>query len=262
VLTERGLSTLKADEGGYGPALADHRTALGVLDEAVVRAGLRLGDDIAYALDVAATHFFDPGTGDYRLESEQRTLDADGLADYLEELVDAHPIVSIEDPFGEDDWASWSRFTARLGDRLQIVGDDLFTTNAARLHRGIAEHSANAILVKMNQIGTLTETLQVVADARAADFRTVVSARSGETEDAALADLAVGMGAGQIKIGSVAQSERLAKYNQLLRIERELGEQARFASWTALAPGLGLPVRSRKSVRILAFAGVMLTPDE
>jgi enolase len=192
----------------------------------VARAGLRLGEDIAYALDVAATHFFDPATGRYALASEGRDLDAAGLAAYVEELADAHPIVSVEDPLAEDDWEAWATFTDRLGDRLQIIGDDLFTTDIDRLNRGIDEASANAVLVKMNQIGTLSETFDVVARAREAGLRTVISARSGDTEDPALADLG-----GQIKIGSVTQSERLAKYNQLLRIERDLGDDASFAGW-------------------------------
>ncbi|UGS36167.1 phosphopyruvate hydratase [Capillimicrobium parvum] len=229
VLAERGLSTLKADEGGYGPRLDDHRAALRLMDDAVARAGLRPGDDVVYALDVAATHFF---TGDaYRLDSEGRTLSADALAQYIGDLAAEHPIASVEDPLAEDDWPAWAAFTQRLGDGLQIVGDDLFTTNLARLDRGIAERSANAVLVKMNQIGTISETLDVVARAKEAGFRTVISARSGETEDPALADLAVGTRSGQIKVGSVTGGERLAKYNRLLRIERELGDRAAFAGW-------------------------------
>jgi enolase len=199
------------------------------MDAAVARAGLRPGDDVVYALDVAATHFF---TGDaYRLDSEDRTLSAAALAQYIGDLAAEHPIVSVEDPLAEDDWPAWAALTQRLGDRLQVVGDDLFTTNIARLDRGIAERSANAVLVKMNQIGTVSETLDVVARAQGAGFRTVISARSGETEDPALADLAVGTGGGQIKVGSVTGGERLAKYNRLLRIERELGDRATFAGW-------------------------------
>jgi enolase len=229
LLAERGLSTLKADEGGYGPRLDDHRAALRLMDDAVDRAGLRPGDDVVYALDVAATHFF---TGDaYRLASEDRTLSAAELAGYVAELAAEHPVVSVEDPLAEDDWPAWAAFTARLGDRLQVVGDDLFTTNLGRVERGIAEASANAVLVKMNQIGTITETLDVVARAKEAGLRTVISARSGETEDDALADLAVGTDGGQIKVGSVTGGERLAKYNRLLRIERSLGERAVFARW-------------------------------
>lgn len=230
LLAERGLSTLKADEGGYGPALPDHRAALRLLDAAAERAGLTPGEEIAYALDVAATHFHDPASGGYRLASEWRTLTAAELTDYVAELARDHAIVSVEDPLGEDDWPAWGALTARLGDRLQIVGDDLFTTDLARVERGIAERSANAVLVKMNQIGTISETADVVARAHAAGLETVISARSGETEDAALADLAVGLRGGQIKIGSITQSERLAKYNRLLRIEHDLGDDARLAS--------------------------------
>lgn len=229
LLAAQGHSTLKADEGGYGPTLDSHRCALQLLDRAVERAGLRVGDDIAYALDVAATHFF--ADGDYALASEQARLAPGELIGYLSALAEDHPIVSIEDPLAEDDWDAWSQITARLGDSLQIVGDDLFTTNLTRLERGIANDSANAVLVKMNQIGTISETIDVVARAKAAGFRTVISARSGETEDPALADLAVGLDGRQIKIGSVTQSERLAKYNQLLRIEDALGDDARLASW-------------------------------
>jgi enolase len=231
LLAERGLSTLKADEGGYGPRLDDHRAALLLMDEAVARAGLRLGDDVLYAIDVAATHFFDAASSGYRLSSEDRTLSAEQLGDYVDALADEHPIASVEDPLSEDDWTAWAQFTVRLGDRLQVLGDDLFTTDIARLERGIAECSANAVLVKMNQIGTISETLDVVARAKEAGLGTVISARSGETEDAALADLAVGTGGGQIKIGSVTQSDRLAKYNQLLRIEQQLGDDAALAPW-------------------------------
>ncbi len=229
LLAERGLTTLRADEGGYGPPLDGHRGALRLLDQAVVQADLRLGDDVVYGVDVAATHFFSQGR--YALASEGRTLSPAEIADYVAELARDHPIASVEDPLAEDDWEAWAGFTARLGDRFQVVGDDLFTTNIERLERGIAERSANAVLVKMNQIGTISETLDVVARAKQAGFRTVISARSGETEDPALADLAVGCDGGQIKVGSVTQSERLAKYNQLLRIEQELGDDAVLAPW-------------------------------
>jgi enolase len=234
VLRERGLSVLKADEGGFGPPLASHATALELLDTAVERAGLRLGDDVAYALDVAATHFYDPSSGAYALASEGRTCTPQELTAELAELADRHPVLSVEDALAEDDWEGWTTLTAELGDRLQIVGDDLFTTNLARLEYGIERGAANAVLVKMNQIGTISETLAVVERAKAAGYRTVISARSGETEDPALADLAVGTAGGQIKVGSVAQSERLAKYNQLLRIEEELGADA-YAGRAALA---------------------------
>jgi enolase len=235
LLGARGLSTLRADEGGFGPRLADHGEALQLMDEAVAHAGLTPGDDVKYAIDVAATHFHDSESGRYRLASERRVLSPDELTGYLAELAEAHAVASIEDPLAEDDWPAWAALTARLGDRLQVVGDDLFTTNPERLRRGVAERSANAILIKMNQIGTISETLRVVANAQRAGLRTVASARSGETEDSALADLAVGCGAGQIKIGSVTQSERLAKYNQLLRIEEQLGDRAVLAPWGAHA---------------------------
>jgi enolase len=228
LLAERGFSTLKADEGGFGPALHDHRAALDLLVSAVELAGYRLGEDIVFALDVAATHFIDTITGQYRLATENREYDAPALVDLLASWVDEYPIVSIEDGLAEDDWKGWRALTKRLGARVQLVGDDLFTTNRQRLQRGIQEGVANAVLVKMNQIGTVTETLQVIQDAQRAGYQTVVSARSGETEDSSMADLAVATNAGQIKVGSVAQSERLAKYNQLLRIEEELGARATF----------------------------------
>jgi enolase len=229
LLAERGFTTLRADEGGFGPPLAGHRDVLELLDTAVERAGLRAGDDILYALDIAATHFFDGER--YRLASEDRSLSSQELTSYIGELVEAHPVVSMEDPLAEDDWVGFAGFTAAMGNRLQVVGDDLFTTNIDRVERGIEEQSANAVLVKMNQIGTISETLDVVATAQEAGLRTVISARSGETEDPALADLAVGTDGGQIKIGSVTQSERLAKYNQLLRIEQALGDDAVLATW-------------------------------
>jgi enolase len=231
ILPERGLSALRADEGGYGPSLPDHGAALSLLDEAVERAGYALGEDIVYAVDVAATHFADTARKTYRLASEDRELDAHGLGKYLIELCRRHPIVSLEDPFAEDDWAAWNPFAHAWGERLQILGDDLFTTNLSRVTRGVQEGSANAVLVKMNQIGTISETLAVISAAKQAQFRTVISARSGETEDPALADLAVGTDGGQIKIGSVTGSERLAKYNQLLRIEETLGSQAELAAF-------------------------------
>jgi enolase len=234
-LAARGLSTLRADEGGFGPALASAEQALELLEQAVNGAGLEPGSDVVYALDVAATHFYDRGCGLYRMEAEGRACDAAELTTMLTDLCDHFPIASIEDPLAEDDWDGWVALTERLGDRVQLVGDDLFTTNPVRLQRGIELGAANAVLVKMNQIGTLSETLAVVRQARETGYCTVVSARSGETEDAALADLAVGTAAGQIKVGSVTQSERLAKYNRLLRIEEELGADAVFAGRGSLA---------------------------
>jgi enolase len=241
LLAERGLSTLKADEGGFGPALSRPEEALDLLVAAVVKAGHRPGDDVMFALDVAATHFFDGRH--YRLPEARASLSAQELTSTLERLVDGYPIVSIEDGLAEDDWEGWAALTRSLGRRVQLVGDDLFATNIKRVGRGISSGVANAVLVKMNQIGTLTETVEVIEQARAAGYATVVSARSGETEDSFLADFAVGTCAGQIKIGSLAQSERLSKYNQLLRIEEELGSQARFAGagalsrWTHHGPG-------------------------
>jgi enolase len=239
ILAASGYSLLKADEGGFGPALGNHEEALEILDRAVERAGRTLGDDVAYALDVAASHFYDLERDTYSLASEQRDLSAGEVIDLLEGMVHRHPIVSIEDGLAEDDWANWPDLCARLGDRVQIIGDDLFTTHPDRVRRGIESSAANAVLVKMNQIGTISETLDVVTLARSQGWATIISARSGETEDAALADLAVGWAGGQIKVGSITQSERLAKYNQLLRIEEQLGARAVFAGRAALAGGGG-----------------------
>lgn len=236
LLAERGLSTLKADEGGYGPALPNNRAALDLLMQTIERAGYRPGDDIAFALDVAATHFFDPQDGRYHLKSDDQERDAVAMVDLLREWVAQYPIASIEDGLAEDDWRGWQALTSALGGAVQLIGDDLFTANAERLERGIRMGAANAVLVKMNQIGTLSETLAVVELARRAGYRPIISARSGETEDASLAHLAVATNAGQIKIGSLAQSERLAKYNELLRIEEALGAQAIFAGRAILAP--------------------------
>jgi enolase len=232
VLRERGLSTLHADEGGFGPALAGHREALELAATGVERAGLRLGVDIAFALDVAATHFHDRATGLYRLATEGRAVDAGGMVELLEGWMADFPIVSIEDPLAEDDWDGWRLATERLGARAQVVGDDLFTTNHDRLQRGIQDCAANSVLVKMNQIGTISETLAFAEQARAARYGIVVSARSGETEDDALADLAVAARGGQIKVGSLTQSERLAKYNRLLRILDEVGPHTSLPPWT------------------------------
>jgi enolase len=229
-----GHTTLKAAEGGFGPKLGDAKAALDLLVAAVARAGRSLGDEIAFGIDVAATHFYD-GVG-YPLSPGSGVLSAGALVGQLVELVDQYPVVSIEDGLAEDDWGGWAELTALLGDRIQVLGDDLFTTNSGRLARGISSGVANAVLVKMNQIGTLTETLDVLKQADDNFYAPVVSARSGETCDSFIADLAVGTNAGQIKIGSLAQSERLAKYNQLLRIEEELGLDASFGGRDALAP--------------------------
>jgi enolase len=217
-LESRGcVITGLADEGGWGPRLPSNETALEVLMQAIEAAGFRPGEQVSIAVDVAATHFFHDGA--YHLRSEDRSLAAGEMIDLLTGWCERYPILSIEDALAEDEWDSWRRLTARLGGRVQLLGDDLFTTNRARLDKGIREGAANAVLVKMNQIGTLTETFDVIDRARQAGFFAVISARSGETEDSFLADLAVASGAGQIKVGSVARSERLAKYNRLLEIE-------------------------------------------
>ena len=234
LISDRGQSTLKADEGGYGPSLDDNRAALEILMQAIEGAGYIPGDQISIALDVASSHFYSVSDGRYHFQSEGRSLDADEMVQLLGEWVDDYPIVSIEDGLAEDDWTGWSQLTGRLGDRVQILGDDLFTTNPDRLRRGIEIRAANAVLVKMNQIGTISETLDVIKIAQGAGYRTIVSARSGETEDSSIADFAVATGAGQIKIGSVCGSERLAKYNQLLRIEETMGDASRFAGKAAL----------------------------
>jgi enolase len=225
VLKKQGLATGLGDEGGFAPDLSSNRAALDLIAEAVAQTGLRLGDDIALALDVAATEFFEDGS--YRFEGQARS--AEQMEAYYAELVGAYPIVSIEDPMSEEDWSGWQQVTASLGDRTQIVGDDLFVTNVERLARGINERSANALLVKVNQIGSLTETLDSVDLAHRSGFRCMMSHRSGETEDTTIADLAVATNCGQIKTGAPARSERVAKYNQLLRIEDELGDAARYA---------------------------------
>jgi len=229
VLKARGLNTAIGDEGGFAPSLGANREALDLLVEAIEKAGFRPGEDLALALDVASTEFF--GDGVYTFEGGKR--DAGQMSDYYTELVDAYPIVSIEDPLAEDDWAGWTQITARLGDRVQLVGDDLFVTNPERLARGIEQKAANGLLVKVNQIGTLTETLDAVNLAHRSGYRCMMSHRSGETEDTTIADLAVAVDCGQIKTGAPARSERVAKYNQLLRIEEELDEAARYAGAAA-----------------------------
>ncbi|MEJ5946291.1 phosphopyruvate hydratase [Pseudokineococcus basanitobsidens] len=225
VLKGRGLSTGLGDEGGFAPDLPSNRDALDLIAEAVEKAGLTFGSDVAVALDVAATEFCTDGV--YRFEGSERT--AEQMTAYYAELVDAYPLVSLEDPLDEDDWDGWASLTSQLGSRVQVVGDDLFVTNPERLQRGIDGGAANALLVKVNQIGTLTETLDAVALAHRSGYRAMMSHRSGETEDTTIADLAVATDCGQIKTGAPARSERVAKYNQLLRIEEELDEAARYA---------------------------------
>jgi enolase 1/2/3 len=225
VLKAKGLSTGLGDEGGFAPDLASNRAALDLIGEAVGKAGLSLGDDIVLAMDVAASEFHEDGV--YAFEGGKKS--SEEMLAYYAELVDAYPIVSIEDPLDEEDWDGWGAMTAALGEKVQLVGDDLFVTNVTRLGRGIADKSANALLVKVNQIGSLTETLDSVDLAHRNGFRCMMSHRSGETEDTTIADLAVATNCGQIKTGAPARSERVAKYNQLLRIEEELDDAARYA---------------------------------
>ncbi|MGO1982272.1 MAG: phosphopyruvate hydratase [Brachybacterium alimentarium] len=229
VLKERGLATGLGDEGGFAPNLESNRAALDLIVEAIGKAGYEAGKDVALALDVAASEFFEDGS--YLFEGEKKT--SAQMIDYYADLVDSYPLVSIEDPLDEDDWEGWNAMTERVGARVQLVGDDLFVTNPERLGRGIAEGSANALLVKVNQIGTLSETLDAVDLAHRAGFKAMMSHRSGETEDTTIADLAVATNCGQIKSGAPARGERVAKYNQLLRIEEELDDAARYAGASA-----------------------------
>jgi enolase len=229
VLKARGLSTGLGDEGGFAPNLDSNRAALDLIIEAIKNAGFEPGKDVALALDVAASAFV--AEGGYTFEGGIKT--SDEMVAYYEELIDAYPLVSIEDPLDEEDWAGWAKFTAQVGHKIQVVGDDLFVTNPVRLARGIEENSANALLVKVNQIGSLTETIDAVSMAHRAGYTTMMSHRSGETEDTTIADLAVALGCGQIKSGAPARTERVAKYNQLLRIEEDLDEAARYAGAAA-----------------------------
>ena len=226
-LAQKGLSTAVGDEGGFAPDLASTRAALDFIMESITQAGFKAGDEIVLALDCAATEFHAEGT--YRLAGEELTLDPGGMADYLAKLCAEYPIASIEDGMAEDDFEGWAALTQAVGDRIQLVGDDLFVTNPERLRMGIEQGLANSLLVKVNQIGTLTETLQAIEIAHRAGYTTVMSHRSGETEDATIADLAVAANCGQIKTGSLARSDRLAKYNQLIRIEEEMGGSAGYA---------------------------------
>jgi enolase len=231
-LKAAGHNTNVGDEGGFAPNLPSADAALGFLMKAIEAAGYEPGEDVALGLDVASTEFYKDGR--YDLTGEGKILDADGMVRYLEDLVGRYPIVSIEDGMAEDDWEGWSALTSALGGRIQLVGDDLFVTNSKRLTRGIEQGIANAILVKVNQIGTLTETLEAVETAHRAGYRAVMSHRSGETEDSTIADLAVATNCGQIKTGSLSRSDRLAKYNQLIRIEEQLGSGARYAGKSIL----------------------------
>ena len=238
LLKSKKLGTGVGDEGGFAPALGSNTAALDLLMQAIENAGYRPGDDVSLALDVAASEFAEDG-GRYRLRRENVVLNSDELIGRYEAIVDRYPVVSIEDPLGEDDWNGWALITRRLGSKVQLVGDDLFVTNPAIIQQGIQKSIANAVLVKVNQVGTLTETMQAIELAKRAAYGTVISHRSGETEDTFVADLAVAVNAGQIKTGSVARSERTAKYNQLLRIEEELGHAA---SW----PGRSLYTRAAR----------------
>ncbi|MFF0944189.1 phosphopyruvate hydratase [Kocuria sp. CPCC 205300] len=229
VLKERGLATGLGDEGGFAPNLESNRAALDLISEAIEKAGYTVGTDVALALDVASSEFFENGS--YSFEGKQ--LSAAEMTTYYEELVRDYPIVSIEDPLDEDDWEGWQTLTASVGTKVQIVGDDLFVTNPERLSRGIEEGAGNALLVKVNQIGSLTETFDAISLAQRHMFHCMISHRSGETEDTTIADIAVATNAGQIKTGAPARSERVAKYNQLLRIEEELGDAARYAGASA-----------------------------
>ena len=231
ILSAQNLATGLGDEGGFAPDLPTNRAALDLISEAIAKAGYKLGEEIALALDVAATEFFDEKTGMYSFEGNEKS--ADEMIAYYAELLENYPLVSIEDPLAEDDWAGWTKITAQLGEKTQLVGDDLYVTNPTRLQKGIDLKAGNSILVKVNQIGTLTETMDAVALAQRSGMKAIISHRSGETEDTFIADLAVATNAGQIKTGAPARSERVAKYNQLLRIEEELADAAVYAGSSA-----------------------------
>lgn len=234
VLKERGYTALVGDEGGYAPALKANAEAVEVILAAIEKAGFKAGDEVAIALDPAASEFYDEESKKYNLRKEGRILNSEEMVAFWKSWVEQYPIVSIEDGLAQDDWAGWKLMVQELGDRIQIVGDDLLVTNPVRVRKAIAEKAANALLVKLNQIGTLTETIEAVETCHRAGWRAVTSHRSGETEDSTIADLAVALNMGQIKTGAPARSDRVAKYNQLLRIEAELGETAEYAGWKAL----------------------------
>ncbi len=231
VLKDHGYATLIGDEGGYAPALGSNAEAVEVILEAVEKAGYKAGEDVAIALDPAASEFYEEDSGLYNLRTEGKKLSSEEMVAFWKEWVEKYPIVSIEDGLAQDDWEGWTKMTAELGDRIQIVGDDLLVTNPERVRRGIREKSANSLLVKVNQIGSLTETIEAVETCQRAGWTAVTSHRSGETEDSTIADLAVALNTGQIKTGAPARSDRVAKYNQLLRIEESLGEMAEYAGW-------------------------------
>ncbi|MEA3439085.1 MAG: phosphopyruvate hydratase [Chloroflexota bacterium] len=234
VLKSHGYTTLVGDEGGYAPALKANAEAVEVILEAIEKAGYKAGEQVAIALDPAASEFYEEDSGLYNLRTEGRKLTGEQIVEFWKSWVDQYPIVSIEDGLAQDDWQSWQLMVAEMGDKLQIVGDDLLVTNPERVLRAINDKSANALLVKLNQIGSLTETIEAVELCQRAGWRAVTSHRSGETEDSTIADLAVALNMGQIKTGAPARSDRVAKYNQLLRIEGELGDTASYAGWDAL----------------------------
>jgi enolase len=228
VLKGKGYNTAVGDEGGFAPDLKSNEEALEVIMEAIAQSGYKAGKDVFLALDPASSEFYDPAKKVYNLKSEGKKLNSDKMIDFYENLVKKYPIISIEDGLAEDDWEGWKKMTQKMGDRIQIVGDDLYVTNPQRLARGIKEKSSNSILIKLNQIGTLTETLDTIEMAKKAGFTAVVSHRSGETEDTTIADVVVATSAGQIKTGSLCRSDRICKYNQLLRIEEAIGHEARY----------------------------------
>lgn len=231
ILKENNLNTSVGDEGGYAPALSSNEEAVEIILEAVKKAGYEPGKDVFLALDIAASEIYDPSAdgGKYNLATEGKKLSSEEMISFCENWVEKYPIISIEDPLSEDDWEGFKLITEKIGDRVQIVGDDLFVTNTERLEKGIGMKACNSILIKLNQVGTVTETIKTFEMAKRAGYKTIISHRSGETEDSAIADFAVGLGAGQIKTGSLCRGERTAKYNQLLRIEEELGEKAKYA---------------------------------
>ena len=235
VLKAHGYGTLVGDEGGFAPALKANNEAVELILEAIEKAGYKAGKDVAIALDPAASEFYEEETKLYNLRKEGRKLTSDEMVDFWTNWIDQYPIVSLEDGFAQDDWEGWKNFTAKNGHRLQIVGDDLLVTNPVRIARAIEEKSCNALLVKLNQIGSLTETMKAVSMVQNNGWRAVCSHRSGETEDSTIADLVVAMNMGQIKTGAPARSDRVAKYNQLLRIEQELDLTAEYAGWNAFS---------------------------
>jgi enolase len=234
VLKDRGYTALVGDEGGYAPALKANAEAVEVILEAIEKAGYKAGEQVAIALDPAASELYDEETHLYNLRKEGKKLSSEEMVAFWKSWVDQYPIISIEDGFAQDDWEGWKMFTQEMGHRVQVVGDDLLVTNPERVRRAITENAANALLVKLNQIGTLTETIEAVETCQRAGWRAVTSHRSGETEDATIADLSVALNMGQIKTGAPARSDRVAKYNALLRIEEELGDTAHYAGWSAL----------------------------